>query len=391
MPPAPDERPGTAAPRDDLDAVDVQHGDAPTSRSDGELANRVLSFLAELGAVPADEDVTLASGRIARLLVPRIVDGAAVELIEDGATRLAATVHARVDTPEALKFGTLRVALAAGSETIGYLTVWLANERPFAPADLGMVEAAAQKLAGAVERRRLRTLAEEALLLRDRFLGMASHELRTPLQAIGLAVQLVLTRLYGAADEIPRDWLVSRLERTQQEIVRMRFLVDALLDATALRSGKVDLVGEPVDLADVVHEAVDRLRDQLTWSRTPCSVSSEGPTAGIWDRQRLEIIVTNLLTNAMKYGAERPIHIELRGDEERVVLAVSDHGMGIASADLTRLFRPFERLAQGSQVGGFGLGLWTVKQLVEAMAGTVSVASASGAGSTFTVSLPRRS
>ena len=385
MPPTSDERPGHAVPRDS----EAQPPRPTPLHRESDLARRVLAFLAELGSGPDEPNATLASEHIVRLLVPRVVDGAAVELIEDGGPRRVAAAQLGADTPHARRFATVRVALAAGGDTFGYLTVWLADDRPFAPADLVMVEAAAQKLSGVIERRQLLTLADEAQILRDSFLGMASHELRTPLQAIGLAVQLILTRLYGAADEIPHDWLVSRLERTQQEVVRMRLLVDALLDATALRSGKVDLKGEPVDLADVVHQVIDRLGDQLNWSRTPCEVSSEGPTTGVWDRQRLEIIATNLITNAMKYGGERPIHIELRGDSERAVLAVSDQGMGIAPADLDRLFRPYERIVQSSQIGGFGLGLWMVRQLVRAMGGQVTVASAPGAGSTFTVSLPR--
>src|SRR5262249_7996024 len=147
-----------------------------------------------------------------------------------------------------------------------------------------------------------------------------------------------------------------------------------------LRAGQIELNFEPVDLSDIVNQVVDRLRDQLDWSRSPCTVHKSGPTDGKWDKLRLEIVISNLLSNALKYGAARPIHIELDGNETGVLVAVSDEGRGIADADLPRLFRPFERIARGSGISGFGLGLWTVKHLVEAQGGAVAVKSALGAG-----------
>src|SRR5262249_31496946 len=120
-----------------------------------------------------------------------------------------------------------------------------------------------------------------------------------------------------------------------------------------------------------------------------CRFTSCGVTDGNWDRLRVEIIVTNLISNAMKYSAGRPIDVEVHGTEESVRLSVRDQGIGIAPADRPRLFRPFERLAGDAHVGGFGLGLWTVKQLIDALGGSVTLESAPGAGSLFTITLPR--
>src|SRR5262249_44476136 len=154
------------------------------------------------------------------------------------------------------------------------------------------------------------------------------------LQAIALGLQLAVTRLRGSADEVPTAWLLERLERTQKEVGRMRLLVEGLLDATALRAGQLELRVEPVDLSVTVDQAVERLKDQLDWSRSPCTVRKKGPTDGTWDKLRLEIVISNLLSNALKYGAARPIQVDVAGDDAGVRLAVRDEGRGIADADL---------------------------------------------------------
>src|SRR5262249_26054393 len=107
-----------------------------------------------------------------------------------------------------------------------------------------------------------------------------------------------------------------------------------------------------------------------------------------WDRLRLEQVVANLLSNALKYGAGKPVHIEIAAAAGGARLTVSDGGIGISTDDMTRIFERFERGVSGRQFGGFGLGLYIVRQLVEAHGGSISVDSRVGSGSTFTVVLP---
>src|SRR5262249_49455976 len=110
---------------------------------------------------------------------------------------------------------------------------------------------------------------------------------------------------------------------------------------------------------------------------------------GQWDRLRLEQIVTNLLSNAIKFGAGKPIEVKLENRADVVLLSVRDHGIGISADDQTRIFQRFERAVPQKSVGGFGLGLWIVRQIATAMSGTIGVTSEPGKGATFTLVLPK--
>jgi signal transduction histidine kinase len=112
------------------------------------------------------------------------------------------------------------------------------------------------------------------------------------------------------------------------------------------------------------------------------------PIVGRWDRLRLEQVVSNVLSNAIKYGEGRPILISLDSDDRAARLSVQDQGIGIAIEQQERLFGRFERGVSRRQYGGFGLGLWITRQLVDAMGGVVTVASRAGQGSTFSIVLP---
>jgi signal transduction histidine kinase len=117
-------------------------------------------------------------------------------------------------------------------------------------------------------------------------------------------------------------------------------------------------------------------------------VHADDPCVGRWDRLRLDQIVTNLLSNALKYGPGKPIEIRLQSHDSAAVLAVRDEGIGIPPEDQARIFERFERAVSPRHFGGLGLGLWIVKQIVTAMGGTISVRSEAGNGSEFTVVLP---
>jgi signal transduction histidine kinase len=111
---------------------------------------------------------------------------------------------------------------------------------------------------------------------------------------------------------------------------------------------------------------------------------------GRWDSLRLEQVVTNLLTNALKYGAGRPIEVTVEGDDTHARLSVRDQGIGIAEEDAGRIFERFERAVSVQHYGGFGIGLWIVREIIQALGGTIEVRSTVGQGATFTVILPRQ-
>ncbi len=237
------------------------------------------------------------------------------------------------------------------------------------------------------ERARLWRQAQEEVRERDEFLSVASHELRTPVAAVQLQIQM-LRRASRIGDPLPQPML-DRLETLERQTRRIGLLVNELLDLSRLRMGKPDLKLEEVDLAELVREAVEHFRE-IAPPGTELAFHAGAPCPGRWDRLRLEQVVTNLLVNAVKFGAGRPISVSVDIDAERARLAVEDRGIGIAEEHHERVFGRFERAVSSQQFAGLGLGLWIARQLVEAHGGTIYLRSSPGAGSTFTVELPRR-
>ena len=226
--------------------------------------------------------------------------------------------------------------------------------------------------------------AQLALQLRDEFLATAGHELRTPLSALLMQVQS-LARSAKVVD--PR--LKDRLEKAAAAGARLEKLISQILDVSRLNAGRLALDRERMHLDAVVREVMDRFADLATESRCPILLRLE-PVEGVWDRVRLEQVITNLVGNAIKYGKGKPVEVETLLDGSDAVLRVVDHGIGIAPEDHKRIFDRFERARGTREYGGFGLGLWISRSIVEAIGGGITVRSTPGEGSTFTVTLPLR-
>jgi PAS domain S-box-containing protein len=238
------------------------------------------------------------------------------------------------------------------------------------------------------DRKRAFVAAQEAVRQRDDFISVASHELKTPLTALRLQVDGYL-RLMARDTVVTRDRMVKLAGDLDHSVGRLERLVDSLLDFSRLASGRLDLRLELVDWAAVVQEVTDRFAQHLEEARCPLALEVAPSLVGGWDRLRLEQITTNLLSNAIKYGPGKPIAVTLAGDEQRAILRVSDHGIGIAAEDQGRIFERFERAVSPRRYGGFGLGLWIVRRVADALGGSIDVDSRPGAGATFTVTLPR--
>ena len=229
----------------------------------------------------------------------------------------------------------------------------------------------------------------DAVRAREDFISIASHELRTPLTPLTLQLDR-LRRMLGrkelGLEEVGK--LQASLER---QTTRLTTLVEILLDVTRLRSGPMRLKREKVDLSALARETIDGLADHLRLARSELTIETTGPIEGLWDRVRLQQAITNLLTNAIKYGEGKPISVTVGHDDagQRAQIAVKDQGPGIAKRDQARLFKRFERLpATGSAGGGLGLGLYITREIIEAHGGTVRLESRPGFGATFTCALP---
>ncbi|MCA1827665.1 MAG: PAS domain-containing protein [Myxococcales bacterium] len=234
-------------------------------------------------------------------------------------------------------------------------------------------------------RKRAEAALREAIQVRDDFLSIAGHELRTPLAAMLMHVQGVerLARKEGAA---PR--FVERLGKASIAVTRLQKLVDELLDVSRIQSGRLALERERVDLVQLVREVVDRHADQVAEAGSAVDFSAPAAVVGVWDRARLDQAVTNLISNAIKYGRGKPVAVRLGLDGATAVLRVVDQGIGIPVAEQQRIFERFERGAGAREYGGIGLGLWIARQVVEASGGRIEVESEAGRGTTFTMTLP---
>jgi PAS domain S-box-containing protein len=241
------------------------------------------------------------------------------------------------------------------------------------------------------ERARLLQETQAAVRVRDEFLSVAAHELKTPLTPL----QLRLASLKGAAEKEPGGMLPAArvlrdTEIAQRQVRRLTDLVASLLDVSRLSTGQLQLHSTEVDLSEVTREMLSQLQPQAQAAGCEVHLESNGPVMGVWDRLRLEQVVTNLLSNAFKYGAGKPVHVRVWEEAGQARLRVRDQGIGIAEGHASRIFGMFERAVSDRHYGGLGLGLYISEQLLQALGGTIHVESQPGEGATFCVALRQR-
>ncbi|MCY1021138.1 PAS domain S-box protein [Pyxidicoccus sp. MSG2] len=238
------------------------------------------------------------------------------------------------------------------------------------------------------ERVRLLREAEEAVRVRDEFLTVAAHELRTPLTSLRLQLQLLLRQLALGSPELATK-LASRSEALERQVGRLAGLIYTLLDVSRLTAGRLTLEPREVDLGLLVEQVSQAFRDEFQRMGITLTVRDAGqPLVGLWDPLRVEQVVGNLLSNAVRYGAGTPVEVRLGREGDMAMVTVKDQGIGISQDDLSRIFGKFERAVSERHYGGLGLGLYITRQIVDAMNGSIQVESSPGQGATFTVRLP---
>jgi signal transduction histidine kinase len=239
------------------------------------------------------------------------------------------------------------------------------------------------------ERDRALEQAREALQTRDEFLSIASHELKTPLTSLYLQLQILMRYSKMGGDS---SRFLKNIELCERQCGKLSGLLDELLDLTRVRVGKLRLTKSPVDLVELTNEIVRRFAPDNGDVGAPISFVSAAPSIrGHWDPTRIEQVVTNLVSNAVKYGNSQPIRITLTPTEDSARLVVQDRGIGIPEELQGKIFERFERAVEGDRISGLGLGLYISRQIVRAHGGEISVQSRMGEGSVFTVVLPCRS
>jgi PAS domain S-box-containing protein len=237
------------------------------------------------------------------------------------------------------------------------------------------------KKAAELERERLLREAQQGVQLRDIFLSVAGHELRTPLNALKL-------QLYNLERFLKGDGERAILVKAQSEVDRLTSLTNRLLDVARMAAGGFTLEPSRVDLSVVAAEAVARMQEDAANVGARIDLVAPRPAFGFWDANGLDQVLTNLLSNALKFGRGKPVELRVTSEQGLARVAVRDHGPGVIPADRERIFERFERGVSDRSYGGLGLGLWIAKQIVAAHRGRIGVADVGGEGAEFFVELP---
>jgi signal transduction histidine kinase len=253
--------------------------------------------------------------------------------------------------------------------------------------DVVLARDLAGRAAVSLENGRLLFEALDAVRARDDFLAVAAHELRTPLTSLLLQIQLLQRAI--DRDRLNLAAVGRSVVAAETQTRRLSNLVDGLLDVARLSSNKMGLRVEEVDLRELVESVATAMTPECQRAGCTLSVSAPARAPVRWDRGRIEQVLTNLISNAIKFGAGHPIEMRATIADGMAEISVRDHGIGISKEDQTRIFGRFERAVSSRHFGGLGLGLYISAQIIRTHHGTLHVESAPGEGACFVVDLPR--
>jgi signal transduction histidine kinase len=185
------------------------------------------------------------------------------------------------------------------------------------------------------------------------------------------------------------DRVEKMLKTSNRQVETLTNLIEDLMDVSRISNGKLILEPVNMDLVEMVKDVVEYFSEHLLAANCKVTIQAPLPVVGLWDRERVQQVIVNLVSNAIKYAPGTPLEIEVQADDRTARLKVTDHGPGIAEKDQLRIFERFERAVQGREsASGLGLGLFIVKEIVTAQGGRIWVESTLEKGSTFTVELP---
>lgn len=232
-------------------------------------------------------------------------------------------------------------------------------------------------------------LARAEIKARDEFLSIASHELKTPLTLSLLQIQRALHNIRNVSlANFSVQKLMDMLESVEQQTDRLSKMISDLSNVSLITTGRMQLEPTEIDLSVIVKEAVEHVKMSMRRPDHPISVHVQGSFRGIYDKVRIEQVITNLLTNAIKYGDNKPIDVKIEKKSDCYHIIVKDHGLGIPKNMQDKIFGRFERGNGHGNIKGLGVGLYISRQIITAHSGKIMLKSKQGKGSTFTIELP---
>jgi len=230
---------------------------------------------------------------------------------------------------------------------------------------------------------------EQAVRMRDDFMSIVAHEVRTPLN--GLILETQLRKMHLARDNAAAftlDKMHAMVDRDERQIQSLIRLIEDMLDVSRIRTGKLSIRPARFDLTQLVRNLLENFAPQVAAAESSMQLDADGPVEGNWDEFRIEQVVSNLLTNALRYGAKSPVEVRVYAVHGEARVEVRDHGIGISEDNQKRIFQQFERVSASHVAAGLGLGLFISEQIVAAHGGTIEVESQIGEGALFRVCLP---
>lgn len=232
-------------------------------------------------------------------------------------------------------------------------------------------------------------LAKKEIRARDEFLSIASHELKTPLTSMLLQTQTALYSIRNVSlAHFSINNLLKMLESVENQTKRLSKMINDLLSTSLITTGNLQLVYEKVDLDAVVSSVIEEFSPRIQREGYELTYTKKEPIIGQWDKIRIQQAVSNLISNAIKYGNRKPIEVAIRKEGDMALVNVLDHGIGIAKEQHEKIFGLFERAVSPTEYKGLGVGLYITKKIIEAHGGSISISSKLGKGTTFTIKLP---
>ncbi len=273
----------------------------------------------------------------------------------------------------------LCLPLLARGKVLGAMTFVSHAPHRFGAVDLERAEELARRCALAIDNARLYREACDAVVAREEFLSVASHELRTPVQALQLSLR--------ALERAGQPQLATPLARAKKQVGRLNALIETLLAVSRIATGHFTPIAEDVDLGQLAARVVSQCGEEAR--RAGCDLRVEAASVRMrCDRAKVEQALSNLVGNAIKYGAGKPVEVSVDTLDGTARMTVTDHGIGIAKEDVGRIFDRFERAVSVRHYGGLGLGLYIARGIAEAHGGKITVTSDPGSGSSFSLLLP---